>query len=90
MSEPAPNMLKRLRDAALLTRDEMQRFHLKTMADGLQAALDALHNDATQEAMIAVNGLWVRAVWLLERTDDGKDLPPRGGAMREERYAKAA
>lgn len=73
------NFLKSLRERKRTCADILQRKNLGDMADQLEAALRALLDDTTTDNMIRLNGIWTRARWLLDRTDDAG---PSGGGGR--------
>jgi hypothetical protein len=71
-----------LNERARTCPDVLQQKLLKDMALEVRQALDALHKAPTVTAMQDLNGLWVRAVNMLHRTEPNTQ-PPRGGAFRE-------
>jgi len=81
--EQEKTIIFELNDAARLTPNMEHRRALKDMALNIGVAVDSLASTPTTEKMIALNGLWVRAVCLLGQVQNAKPPAGNGGAERE-------
>lgn len=77
--------LLEIREAAMLDQDENRRAEMRKTADLIDAILPALARYPTHGKLATVNGLWARAVRLLDESEKfGAGPPATGGpGLRE-------
>lgn len=82
MSDEDQTILLRLRNQAKVESDVSRREYCQDTADQLQEMIELLWRRPTDEVMITLNGLWVRADRLLGGSGI-KGGGSSGGAMAE-------
>lgn len=83
---PDDSILKRLRDAAMVERNELIRFLLRGEADKIDAGIKAMAKKPTPQSMIDLNGMWVTAINVLAKAggppgNGGNSGGPTEGAL---------
>lgn len=80
--EDEKTILLQLRQGAMNCSDQEYRWKMLSLADNLQLHISALYNSPTPSNMTSLNGLWVQAVWMIEKMP--KESPPGGSGLKEE------
>lgn len=80
---PDESLLLRLRQAAMVERNELTRFQMREAADNLSIAIGHLNEVPTTLAMQNLNGRWMVALRVLGRANGSPDDGQNGSGLKD-------
>lgn len=84
------SLVKELRDAAMKDHRPSMRNELRAIAVRLERSMEELRNDINEDTLAQTNGLWARALKVLDAASEPEDPAPISGFAVEPQMRMAA